>query len=108
MKQQQAGSSDLFKQSHDHLSPLQNSFGEISISKDSQAVSHFDFNIPFLSYTLSNLSDFYPFSFLYTFMFLCCVVITLKLTADLFFYQLYFYDMKDIKLVKKILNIAYN
>ncbi|XP_039753809.1 protein Gawky isoform X2 [Pararge aegeria] len=34
---QQTGGSDLFKQSHDPLAPLQNNFGDMSISKDTQS-----------------------------------------------------------------------
>lgn len=36
---QQSGGSDMYKQSHDPLGQLQNNFGDMSIAKDSQAVS---------------------------------------------------------------------
>lgn len=37
MKQQASGA-DLFKQSHDPLSQLQNNFGDMAITKESQGV----------------------------------------------------------------------
>lgn len=40
---QQAGGSDLFKQSHDPLTHLQNNFNDMTITKDTQSVSIFSF-----------------------------------------------------------------